>query len=72
MKAVAIFASVDAVPTDDNGISVNMSDEQVKQLRIVLKKISSMENNFFNIDDIYNSLPTKERPKTIEAGGPDV
>jgi ADP-ribose pyrophosphatase YjhB (NUDIX family) len=72
MKAVAIFASVDAVPTDDNGISVNMSDEQVKQLRIVLKKISSMENNFFNIDDIYNSLPTKERPKTIEAGGPNV
>lgn len=72
MKAVSIFNSVEAVPTDDNGISVNMSDEQVRQLRIVLKKISNMDNEFFNIDDIYNALPTKERPKTIEAGGPDV
>jgi hypothetical protein len=72
MKAVSIFNSLEAIPTDDNGISVNMSDEQVRQLRIVLKKITNMENKFFNIDDIYNALPTKERPRTIEAGGPDV
>ena len=71
MKAIAIFSSVEAVPTDDNGLSVNMSDDQVRQLRIVLKKITEADNKFFNIDEIYNALPTKERPKTIEAGGPD-
>jgi 8-oxo-dGTP diphosphatase len=71
MKAISIFSSLEAVPTDDNGISVNMSDDQVRQLRIVLKKITEAENKFFNIDEIYNALPTKERPKTMEAGGPN-
>lgn len=71
MKAISIFSSLEAVPTDDNGISVNMSDDQVRQLRIVLKKITEADNKFFNIDEIYNALPTKERPKTIEAGGPN-
>lgn len=71
MKAISIFNSLEAIPTDDNGISVNMSDDQVRQLRIVLKKITEADNKFFNIDEIYNALPTKERPKTIEAGGSD-
>lgn len=71
MKAIAIINSLEAVPTDDNGISIDMSDEEVKRLRVILKTMTSLPN-FFNINEIYEALPTRQKPRTIEVEGPDV
>jgi ADP-ribose pyrophosphatase YjhB (NUDIX family) len=71
MKALAIINSLEALPTDDNGISINMSDEEIKRLRLILKTMTDLPN-FFNINEIYEALPTREKPKTIQSGGPDV
>jgi hypothetical protein len=71
LKALAIINSLEALPTDDNGISINMSDEEIKRLRLILKTMTDLPN-FFNINEIYEALPTREKPKTIQSGGPDV
>lgn len=71
MKALAIINSLEALPTDDNGISINMSDEEIKRLRLILKTMTDLPN-FFNIKEIYEALPTRQKPRTIEVEGPDV
>lgn len=71
MKVVAILQSIDAIPTDDNGISIDASDDEIRRLRALLKTMTDLPN-FFNLSEIYNALPTKQRPRTIDYGGPDV
>jgi 8-oxo-dGTP diphosphatase len=69
MKAVALIQELEVFPMDNGGISLNMNDQEIIQLRKTLKSlIESKDYDFFNISEVWNSLPTKQKPKIIGPG----
>jgi hypothetical protein len=69
MKAVALIKELDVFPMDKGGVSLNMSDSEVINIRKTLKSLIDSKNyDFFNVTEIYNSLPTKQKPRDIGPG----